>query len=291
MHPAWAAPIAWSASRNSGNRFRARHIANRGRSGIIDQETAKRSPRVGSVAATIAILRLLASVDQPLGVNAIARRLELTPSSCFNILKTLVDEDFVNFDAATKAYSLGGGVIAIARRALDPASAFELVRSRAEDFAERRSVTVGLWRVIRRQRIMLVGYAAGATSMRIHLTVGQRLPLLMGAVGRCIAAVEHLDDATLERHFAELRWQDPLPLAEYRAEVEETRRNGWGLDQGHFIRGVTTMAVPVINAAGTVSNCISATMFTGQYPPKAFPEIAAELKDMADWAAHRLTGR
>ena len=102
----------------------------------IDRDLHRLSPRVGSVTSTIAILRLLATVDQPIGVNAIARRLELTPSSCFNILKTLVEEDFVNCDPETKAYSLGGGVIAIARRALDPAEAFELVRARAEERPE-----------------------------------------------------------------------------------------------------------------------------------------------------------
>ncbi len=247
-------------------------------------------PRVGSVSSTVAILRLLAAGDQPLGVNAVARRLKLTPSSCFNILKTLADDDFVHFDPVTKAYSLGGGIIAVARRALDPNGAFELIRARAEELAQRRAVTIGLWRVERR-RIVLVGYTAGVTTMRIHLTVGQRLPLLMGAVGRCIAAVERFDDAALSRGFAELRWQNPPSLAVYRAEVEETRRNGWGLDEGHFIRGVTTLAAPVLDGAGSVSSGISATMFSGQYPPETFPEIAEELKQIADWASHRLTGR
>jgi DNA-binding IclR family transcriptional regulator len=274
-----------------------RHTSRRQEDRVANQQiavnhkaAARKTPRVGSVSATISILRLLASGEPPLGVNAIARRLKLTPSSCFNILKTMADEDFVHFDPVTKAYSLGGGVIAIARRALDPGSAFELIRARAEEFAQRRSVTIGLWRVERR-RIVLVGYVPGATTMRIHLTVGQRLPLLMGAVGRCIAAVERLDDEALARGFAELRWQDPLPLAAYRAEVEETRRNGWGLDEGHFIRGVTTLAAPVLDATGSVSSCISATMFSGQYPPEAFPEVAEELRQIADWASGRLTGR
>ena len=115
----------------------------------IDRDLHRLSPRVGSVTSTIAILRLLATVDQPIGVNAIARRLELTPSSCFNILKTLVEEDFVNCDPETKAYSLGGGVIAIARRALDPAEAFELVRARAEDSAADASARAATRRGLR----------------------------------------------------------------------------------------------------------------------------------------------
>ncbi len=256
----------------------------------VVQEVSRPPPRVGSVASTIAILRLLASVDQPIGVNAIARQLELTPSSCFNILKTLAEDDFVNCDPESKAYSLGSGMIAIARRALDPADAFEMIRSRAEDFAERRSLTVGLWRVLRRRRIMLVGYTAGATSMRIHLTVGQRLPLLMGAVGRCIAAMGGMSEEEVAACFAELRWQESVPFDAYVEQVEQARRNGWGLDQGHFIKGVATIAVPVFDRGGTISNCLSATMFAGQYSTGEYQEIAEEMKQIADWATHHLTG-
>ena len=256
----------------------------------IDRDLHRLSPRVGSVTSTIAILRLLATVEQPIGVNAIARRLELTPSSCFNILKTLVEEDFVNCDPETKAYSLGGGVIAIARRALDPAEAFELVRARAEDFSERKSLTTGLWRVVRRKRIVLVGYTAGPTTMRIHLTVGQRLPLLMGSVGRCIAALGGMSDDEIAAGFKELRWQESVPFDKYLEQVAETRRTGWGLDEGNFIRGVTTIAVPVFDKRGAISNCLSATMFTGQYPRNEHSGIAKELQQIAQWATHRLAG-
>src|SRR3546814_19709317 len=41
------------------------------------------------------------------GVNAIARATNLSPSTCFGILKTLVGEEFAEFDPGSKHYRLG----------------------------------------------------------------------------------------------------------------------------------------------------------------------------------------
>ena len=49
---------------------------------------------VGSVVQALAILRHLSEASKPLGVTAVARALGISPSSCFNLLKTLVAEDF-----------------------------------------------------------------------------------------------------------------------------------------------------------------------------------------------------
>ena len=249
---------------------------------------SQRPPRVASVSATVQILRLLSSEIHPLGVNGIAKRLDLTPSACFNILKTLVNEHFVEFDEGSKTYSLGKGIVAIARRALDPWAAFEAIRGGAERLADERGLTVGLWRMVRDERLVLVGYAVGETGLRIHMTVGQRLPLLMGAAGRCIAASEAFSDAEFRRHFAQLRWQNPVTLERYCEEVEEARRVGWSIDTGNFIRGVTTLATPIRDPAGKVRFCLTATMFTGQYDTEAMPMIADEMLAISASASQRL---
>jgi DNA-binding IclR family transcriptional regulator len=265
------------------------HQKNDSRSDQEDLNNA--APRIGTVAATIAILRLLASERQPLGVNAIARRLSQTPSSCFNILKTLCSEQVLEFDDSNKTYLLASGMIGIARRALDPESTFELIRSRVEMLAETWSLTVGLWREVKHQRIILVGYAVGAVTMRIHLTVGQRLPLLMGSTGRCIAAHEGWSAEAIARDYPALHWQRPLPLETYLAQVEEARLTGWGLDEGWFIRGATSLAVPIPNEAGAAEYCLSATMFNTQHAPDQYPILGAEMLDIARWASNVLGGR
>ncbi len=242
-------------------------------------------PAVRAVAVTIAILRQLALSRRPMGVNAIARAVGCTPSACFNILKTMAAEHFVEFDRDTKAYSLGRGVAAIARHALDPNAMYGWMRERIEQLADDWALTIGLWRV-QKTSALLVGYATGFTSTRIHLTIGQRVPLLLGAAGRCVAA--RLDDAEIAERFAGLRWEEPIALDQYLGEVAQSRQTGWGIDEGRHLRGVTSIATPILDDTHQVRFCLSAHCFTGQLSVSALQELAGQMLGASAWAADRI---
>src|SRR3712207_7135483 len=77
---------------------------------------------VPAVTRAVAILRLLASSDVPMGVNMIAGRLGIVPSTCLHILRVLVTEELVRVDSESKRYSLDAGVLTLARTMLRPTS-------------------------------------------------------------------------------------------------------------------------------------------------------------------------
>lgn len=246
--------------------------------------------RVGSVRNAAAILRHLQEIGAGIGVNAIARALRISPSSCFNLLKTLVDETLVDFDSATKQYSLGAGAIVLGRRALDPYGAFELVRQRLEAMADKHQVTVGLWRPRRGDQLVLVGYADSAAAFRIHLTVGQRLPIASGAAGRCVMAFSDFDSAAIRRSLEKVKWAEVPNPKKYIADLEMIRQRGYAIDEGQFIKGVTTLAAPGITPAEAIEYIVTATMFTGQYPHDRMLLISEDLRATAGWLVERLFG-
>ena len=250
--------------------------------------TQQHVAKPGAVGSALAILRFLADSSQPLGVNAIAREMSLAPSSCFKILKALLADDFVEIDAKTKGYSFGSGAIAVARRALDPTQAFTIVRSRLEEAAQTHSIAIGLWRILPKSRMVLIGFAEGGNQMRIHMSIGQRLPIFVGAVGRAIAAHMNLSPEKLREGFDSLRWQTPLSFSRYVAEVEEVKRLGYGVDEGNFAPGVNTVAVTIVDKTGIVRYGLSGIMFSGQHDPKGMEQIAREMIDLARWTAARL---
>lgn len=223
-----------------------------------------------------------------MGVNAIAREIKRTPSTCFNVLKTLVAEQVVEFDSDSKAYFLGRGMAVIARHALDPNATYTWMRDKIERLADDWGLTVALWRVVHESRLILIGYATGATSTRIHLTIGQRQPLLAGATGYCIAAVSNLSDAQIAEQFAQLRWEEPPTLAEYLQQVEQSRQRGWGLDEGRFQRGVISIATPMVDNLKKVRYCLTATMFGGQLAADKMQELASELREISAWTEREL---
>jgi DNA-binding IclR family transcriptional regulator len=236
----------------------------------------------------MSLLRLLSKVDQPLGVNAIARELSLPPSSCFKILKSLLVEDFVEFDVRTKNYSLGSGAIAVARRALDPRRAFTTVRPLLEELAHEYAIAVGLWRLVNNSRMILIGFVEGRSQMRIHMSVGQRIPRLVGALGRSVAAHLDLTEEELRAEFDNLRWQNPPPFPKYVAQVQLAKDLGYGLDESNFAPGVTTAATAIADTFGAITYGISGIMFTGQYDSDTVHAIARRLVAVSRAASVRL---
>src|SRR6201996_5456608 len=82
-----------------------------------DVELAKavEASKAPAISRAAAVLRLLGKSNTPLGVQSIARELGLVPSTCLYVLRALVAEELVSFDADTKRYSLEAGVLTLAR--------------------------------------------------------------------------------------------------------------------------------------------------------------------------------
>ena len=247
-------------------------------------------PKAPAVTAAVAILRHLAAQSDPVGVSSIARAVGLSPSSCFNIVRTLVAEAFVDFDNRTKGYSLGLGSIALARKALDPGSAMEVARPKLEDLAARYDVASSVWRLSRNDRLVLIGFAESPATTRIHLTIGQRLPKFLGAMGRAVAAHSAVTRAELAESYGDLRWHTDPTLETYLADVEQVRTRGWAMDVDNFMQGVTTIAAPVIDATGQVRFCVSSTFFSGQNDAAGLSAIGDATLELSASLAGRLFG-
>ncbi|MCW1384872.1 IclR family transcriptional regulator [Novosphingobium sp. KCTC 2891] len=249
---------------------------------LTDEEGEAPTRTSGAVATTIAILRHLAVMESPAGVNAIARDLGIPPSSCFKILKHLQHSDLADFDEQTKCYSLGSFAAVLASRALDPANAFSLLRPQFEAFAAKYGVAIGLWRRISKDRMILSGFVEGSNPLRIHMTVGQRLPMLIGAVGRAFAAATDMRREDMEKSYLELRWQRLISFDEYCAQVEESCKLGYAVDVDNFALGVTTVAVTLRDPHGEIRYGVSAIRFSSQSADEEVRKIGLALMQMAE---------
>ena len=79
-------------------------------SDMSDTAKSANATLVKPVSNAIRILRHLSQVGKPERSLDIARQLSINPSTCFNILRTLVQEDVVDFSPLSKRYSVGSGL-------------------------------------------------------------------------------------------------------------------------------------------------------------------------------------
>lgn len=248
---------------------------------------ASTAPTVGAVVNAVALLRALGA-EGPSGVNALARVTGVSPSSCFNILRTLVQQGLVDFDPLTKNYALGLGTADLARAALRGDDMIGRAGPAMQRLAESVDAAVGLWRLASADRLVLVALAESEAATRIHMVIGQRQPVGAGAAGRAMLAASEADAGVVARAYAALRWQRPVSLERFQTEIAQARRRGFAIDLGRMHGGIVTAAAAIPEPAGAAPRyCLSASMFIGQHPRADLPRIGAEVAA----TAQRLTRR
>ncbi len=217
---------------------------------------------VPAVTRSIAILRLLGEKRAGLGVKAIADELGLVPSTCLHILRVLVAENFVRVDPETRRYSLGSGMVSIARSLLGDSTFASLSQPSLERIARERRITVMGAEITPRRTILVLSVVRPDQPVRLHADVGSEFPGLTSATGRLVAAFGGLDEARLRSLFPAIEWDNPPDLSQWLQEVAEAREQGWSVDRDRFKNGITAYAVPVLDRAGRISHSLVAMGLT-----------------------------
>lgn len=245
---------------------------------------------VGALSSGLKVLRYLARSPSPVGVSRIAKDTEINASTCFNLLKTLVHERLISFDEATKTYSLGLGLVEMAKGSLEKASYARLLHPHLREIADRHNVTATLWQRAPQERVVLVDLAESSSAIRIHMSIGQRLPMYIAALGRCMAAHSGLSTLELRTKLSALRWQDGPSFETYMREVEGVRQHGYAIDHGNYERGVLTVSSPVLDAQSRPQLAVSAVGFATQFTDSSLNALCEDLRERCREATQALSG-
>ena len=236
---------------------------------------------VPAVTRAVAILRLLGRTRTPMGMKAISQALGIVPSTALHILRVLVAEELVEVDAATKQYSLGTGLLSLARTALEGDDFPSRVQPGLDDLARRYGVMAIGVEVPNLTHMIVVALARSQAPVRLHVDVGSRFPALISATGRCVAAFGSHARGDLEKGFRALRWHNAPSYEAWCKEVETVRRQGFSIDRNNYIAGVTIVAVPVLNASGAMTHTLASVGITGQLDRATSVALAHDMQAVA----------
>ncbi len=216
-----------------------------------------------------------------MGVKAIAQSLGMVTSTCLHILRVLVDEGLVKVDT-TKRYSLGMGMLALARSAIDSNSFPAAVQALLDRLSTQWSVTAIGVEVSGLDHMVVLALSHSKIPFRLHVDVGSRFPALISATGRLVAAYSGHPWKEIERRFRSLRWQDAPDLKLWRKELETVRKKGYAMDRGNYISGVTVLAVPVFNARKEVTHTLVAAGLADHLDSATCAKIANDMRAEAN---------
>jgi DNA-binding IclR family transcriptional regulator len=192
-----------------------------------------------------------------LGVNEIARKIGLVPSTCFHILRTLVDEGFIAFDPVRKTYRTSVGLLRLVRDSLASSGFQQAVQPHLDRLAGAYNLTATAVELDNVDRMVIVAIARADRFVSLHVNVGSRFPALVSATGRCVAAQSGLSRDELERRFAQLRWERPPRFDDWYEELDRVNAENVAIDVGQYVRGITVMATLIARTSENVTRGIA----------------------------------
>jgi DNA-binding IclR family transcriptional regulator len=255
-----------------------------------DRELAKavKASKAPAISRAAAVLRLLGKSDTPLALQAIARELGLVPSTCLYALRALAAEEFVSFDPDTKRYALEAGVLTLARHWLRRNRFNDLAQPILDRIGQAFDVTMLGVHIVGLDHIVVVTVSSSGQNFQLSTQIGSRFPALISATGRCIAAFGEHSESELAARFKTLRWDEPPTFDEWKAQVRQTRMQGFGVDTGNYISGVTVIAAPVFKARGKLSHAIVAIGIGSGLRRKGMAELQDEIRASARTLSNQL---
>lgn len=209
---------------------------------------------VGSVGRAVALIDALAASPTALGVNELARHIEVNPSSASRLLATLEQGGLVGRDANGR-FQLGLRLLALADRVLLRLDVRDLARPYLHDLVERTGETATC-SIPTAGEAVTVDFVPGKGSVVSMARVGRPNPLHATAIGKIMLAfgegVELPDRARLTP-FTEETITDP---AELERVVERTREAGWADAVAERESELAALAVPITDAGGRLGAVI-----------------------------------
>jgi len=202
--------------------------------------------RVPAVDKTFAILDLLATSKESLGISEITRALNFNKSTVFNISHTLADLGILK-QAADNKFSLGIKFYLLGRASRIGSEIISTIHPYLELINQKTNLSVFLG-VRSGPHAIIVDKVDAAFEIKISSEIGMRLPLLAGAGGK--AMLSRMSEKEIDRLLSKDGLQrytrhTVVDKIKYKKMLKKTRREGFAVDKEEYIEGIRALAVPL----------------------------------------------
>jgi DNA-binding IclR family transcriptional regulator len=248
------------------------HISEGGRAGVKAVEVAGQ------------ILDLLARTPQPIALRDLAAAGHMSPGKAHRYLASFVASGLAQQDSATRRYALGPLAMRLGLAALNSyqplRDAIALIRELRNQLDE--TLVLSVWGA---QGPTVVHVEDSSQPIIMTMRVGAVLPMLASATGLVFAAF-------LPRHFVKpvmatslksghgyrVFARDPQKIDQLTAQV---RHQGYAYNEGHLMPGVSALAFPLTDRAGTLVAVMAVMGREERLKPPGNKKIITSLRDAA----------
>ncbi len=221
----------------------------------------------------------------------LSRRLDLPRASVFRILQTLEQMGFIERVQDTANYKLG---IAVLRLGFEYLASMELTEHGRPVLDALCTATGHSAHLVVRDRceVVFIAKAVGKSSLFNAIQVGARLPAHATVLGRVLLAdlsMTGLTELYAGKVLNAFTLHTPTTLASLKQQIAEDKARGYGISQGGFESGISTIAAPVFDDRHAVAAAVSVTVPAQQIDAESLIVLVTQVKAAANRLSQRIS--
>lgn len=221
-------------------------------SGLSNVEKADENYKVPNLEKGIAVLEYLSLYSGGKTLQDIKTDVDISQTTAYRILNTLVRLDYLNYNEDTKRYKLSRKLLTLGFRSLNEHNLLETVLPRLRDLRDEVKETA-CFGVLGDRKGIFIEQAQGHHTFRFVLSPGKPFDLHCSAPGKAIMA--YLPNTVRERYlsymeFTRYNGRTITTREAYLDELENVRKLGYALDNEEELNGVICVGAPIFNYTG-----------------------------------------
>jgi DNA-binding IclR family transcriptional regulator len=237
--------------------------AGRARSSVRPSE-AKRRPRLpkaagarehklGATARSFAILEHVASSRTPVDVLDIISSVKLPKATAYRLVDWFISQGYLSREPGRRRLIVGPKLTNLAFGALSSSMRHDTPHVVLQRLVHTLNETCNIGTILNGEVVYLDRVEAEHWPLRLHYSIGSRVPLHCSAIGKLYLALapsarrRRLLQSLELRRFTDSTITDSVQLA---AELRQIRKEQVSFDRQEYLVGVVCMAVPVTGRNG-----------------------------------------
>ncbi len=231
--------------------------------------------------------------NQKSSLSEISQALDISKSTCFRILRTLEDMNFVSYDKQSKRYSLGSYLVVLGSRALDQLDYLTLGKKYLQNITEETGFTTAIVQKVGFDRVTYISKVEANSAVRLSVSIGRQFRITNVSYGKCFLAFapEKVRADILSKGLEKLTEHTITDIDQYLDELNLVRKRGYATSKEEYLPGVNAVSAPVFRPDGDVLMVICCLGISSNLPEDKMHEIGRKLADTAKELTKQLDGR
>lgn len=242
---------------------------------------------IQSVEVGFALLQALGAAPGPLMLRDLAKAAGMNAAKAHRYLVSFQRLELVVQDGASTRYDLGPAALKLGLASLARLDAVKLARQRIGALMEQVGHTLAL-AVWGNHGPTIVHWEESPHAVTVNLRLGDVMPLLTSATGRCFAAyapreaIAPLLKEEMARAQKQGRQDVPSSMAEVRALLDDVRQRGGARVLDTLLPGIVGFCLPVFDSDGHMALGIVAMGPSGIFDPEWGGAVERPLREAAN---------